>query len=364
MNNQHRYDLRPLTGLRGLAAWLVVLYHVRTGMAGYAPEWLIALFAKGYLAVDLFFILSGFVMWLTYGERFATSGLRYSSEFLVRRIARIWPLHAVILCGAIAFAIVLELTGRPNHANYPFAQLPLHFLLMQNWGFLDELTWNHPAWSISTEMGAYLLFPFIAALAPIKRMPVALLISIVVILAALLHAFFRLSGYAFLGENIPHTGLIRCLLQFTIGIAVCAIWLRWRTTEPIAKAGILLLIGSSILAAQALAFLPETFAVPLGFATLLLALALTSERSDNPLGGRVLHYLGEVSYATYLVHFMFYILFKLLFVNDPENVSPALLALYMAMTFILSAGLYHLVEKPAQRWINMAVQPKAAKTTI
>ena len=64
-----RPELRPLTAVRGIFAWAVVLYHVRLACLGWLPAGVMAVLAKGYLAVDFFFLLSGFVIWLNYGER-------------------------------------------------------------------------------------------------------------------------------------------------------------------------------------------------------------------------------------------------------------------------------------------------------
>ncbi|MGL5837730.1 MAG: acyltransferase family protein [Sphingorhabdus sp.] len=359
MNRTERVDLRPLTGLRGVAAWAVVFYHIRSGMGGYAPDWLIAAFAKGYLAVDLFFMLSGFVMWLTYGQRFADKGLQYSGEFLARRFARIWPLHALILCITCAFVLVLAATGRPFASGYPLSELPLHFTLTQNWGLTGDLSWNHPAWSISAELGAYLLFPFIALYARLDRLTDRGLIVVAILLAVGLHCFFRLQGYSTLGDAIPQTGLVRCILQFGIGMIVCILWQRWRRLEkrPALPCAIL---GAATMATSFFNLLPETLTVPIGFALLLLALALSAERTNNPLGNPVLHYLGEISYATYLVHFMAYIFFKILFVADPANVSPQAAALFVLIVLIASILLYHGIEKPAQRWLNNRLSRRMA----
>src|SRR3546814_17193949 len=73
--------------------------------------------------------------------------------------------------------------------------------------------------------------------------------------------------------------------------------------------------------------LPEVFAVPVGMAALLLLLALTAGRARNPLEWGPLHHLGEISYATYLSHFLLFVVFKLLMVSDASAVPPVLLAL-------------------------------------
>jgi peptidoglycan/LPS O-acetylase OafA/YrhL len=85
-----KHELRTLTSLRGIAAWFVVLYHIRLSIAGLAPG-AVAFFAKGYLAVDFFFLLSGFVIWLSWGDRLRKERWRAVPGFLHKRLARIWP---------------------------------------------------------------------------------------------------------------------------------------------------------------------------------------------------------------------------------------------------------------------------------
>jgi peptidoglycan/LPS O-acetylase OafA/YrhL len=154
-------DLPTLTGLRGIAAFAVLFYHIRGGMAGFAPEGVTAVLARGYLAVDLFFVLSGFILWWTYGAAFAEQGRAAIVPFIIRRFARIFPLHLAIMAAMIGFALLLTLSGRALGTQYPLAELPAHLVLVQNWGFTDALSWNDPAWSISAEWAAYLLLAMI-----------------------------------------------------------------------------------------------------------------------------------------------------------------------------------------------------------
>ena len=345
-----RPELRALTSIRGIAAWLVVLYHIRLSMA-FAPRWLIAFFAKGYLAVDFFFLLSGLVMWLTYGERLRREGLAGAPAFLNRRVARIWPLHLVMLTAAVALALVMLVSGHAAPRMFPFEQLPLDVLMIQNWGFTDSLAWNVPAWSISAEFAAYLLFPLLALAIDWRRLPTPLILAALAVLFVLLHDVMSWAGAATLGQSIARLGLVRCLVEFTAGTALCALWLRW-AEQPLRWA-----IASGALAAALLAgwldgMLPETLAVPSAFAAGLMALALTSGMRGNPLEIGWLHYLGEISYATYLCHFLLYFAFKLVMVDDPFDVPPVLIALFLALVLGSSVALYHLVERPAQRAIN------------
>ena len=347
-------DLPALTGLRGVAAWFVVLYHIRLSAGPQVAPEALAFFSRGYLAVDLFFILSGFVLWLNYAERLRAEGLAAAPLFLARRLARIWPLHLFILAGAIAFAGLLQALGKINPETYPWAELPLHILLVQNWGLTASLTWNVPAWSISCEWAAYLLFPFLVLAIDWRRVGPVATIAAILLLSVLLSTLMESGGAATLGTDVPRFGLARALSEFAIGTAICGLWLRWRD-RPALPAAAAALASAAVAFAWRQGVLTEVQAVPLIFAALLLALALTAGSPANPLGWRGVHYLGRISYATYLVHYLLFIAFKLLFVEDAANVPLPLLALFLALTFAASVALHHLVELPAQRWANRAL---------
>ncbi|WP_336297354.1 acyltransferase family protein [Sphingomonas sp. 7/4-4] len=159
------------------------------------------------------------------------------------------------------------------------------------------------------------------------------------------------AGAAALGQEIPRLGLLRCVLEFACGTAIGALWLRWRETwrlPAIACTAAALVLLAGWIAGP----FPETLAVPAAFAALLLALALTAGKPGNPLEGRALHYLGEISYATYLGHFLLWFAFKLAFIDDAHAVGAPLIAAYLVLVLASSAALYHWVERPAQRRVN------------
>ena len=351
-----RHDLRALTGLRGIAAWLVVAYHIRLSVAG-LPANVVAVLAKGYLAVDVFFLLSGFVIWLSWGERLRDGGMRAVPGFLWRRLARIWPLHGVMLAAAVALALLLAATGRHDAAAYPFAELPLHVALIHNWGLTGHLAWNDPSWSISTEWAAYLLFPPLALAIDWRRVPSVAILAALAAAFVLLHA--AMAGAATLGTDISALGLRRCLVEFGCGTAVCALWLRWHGSPAWPVTGAVVL-ASGLVAAWALGA-PETLVVPAALAALLLAAALTAERRGNPLEHPTLHALGELSYATYLGHFLLFVVFKLALVDDPRAIPPTLIALYLALVLASSVALHHLIERPAQAWLNARLPGRPAR---
>lgn len=343
----HRLD--ALTGIRGLAAWAVVLYHVRLSLLNLFPTGAIAILAKGYLAVDLFFMLSGFVIWHNYAARIATGGWAAARDFLWRRLARVWPLHGAILAAFGLFVAALIVTGRPTD-GYPLGELPLHVLLLQNWGFTSQLSWNHPAWSISTEFAAYLMFPVLVLAARWERLSTAQLLLIAAVIAGMLYAAFRIAGFGGLGGDITHLGLWRCLASFSMGCLLCQVWQRWLGVRWAGYAAAAVAAAIALLAVAL--HVPETLFVPAAFFAGLLALALARGAVALIIGGRVLTYLGEISYSTYLCHFLLFILYKIAFVDASLQLNWAGLAGYLSLVLAASIGLYHGLEKPAQRWLN------------
>ena len=346
---QVRHELRPLTSARGIAAWYVVLYHIRDSAAGRVPAPVIDVLARGYLAVDFFFILSGFVIWLNYGELLREHRWRAVPHFLWRRIARIYPLHLLVLAAAVGLALLCLATGRGMPDGFAWETLPFHLLLLQNWGLIDGLGWNVPAWSISCELGAYLLFPLLVVRVDWRRLPSGALLAVLALLILALFALFSASGKALLGNDIPHLGLPRCLLEFAMGTVVAALWLHWRAA-PRRPA----LIAAACAAGGLLGFavgVPEPLALPFVFVNLLLVLAL-GPKGANPLNGRIVHWFGEISYATYLAHALLFLVFKMAFVSDPNDVPLPLLGLFLLLVLAASAALYHGFELPTQRWMN------------
>jgi peptidoglycan/LPS O-acetylase OafA/YrhL len=358
-----RADLPALTGIRGLAAWFVVLYHIRVGAYSYLPAEASFVLSKGYLAVDLFFMLSGFVLWLNYSERLRRDGFGAVPKYLARRVARVWPLHLFILALTVIYASLVAATGELNTLHYPWEELPLHVLLVHNWGFTGTLTWNDPSWSISGEAAAYLLFPLIVLAADWRKLSPAWAIAALLLLALLLSAVMGWNGATILDRDIPRFGLLRAATEFAMGTILCASWKRWRSTPGLTAALAGALIAGALLLGVATPA-PETLVVPLFLAGLLLVIALTAGSPGNPLAARPIYYLGEISYSTYLVHFLLYIVFKILFVEDPSNVSPALIGVFLLLTFLASAALYHGVERPAQRALNRLFDRRLARRAV
>ena len=334
-------EIRALTGARGLAAWLVVLFHIRGSIAG-VPQDVMRVLDKGYLAVDFFFLLSGFVIWLAWHERLRDP--RAIPAFLLKRVLRVWPLHGVMLAALVGVVMAQGVLGHPVGAEFPNRDLPFHLLLLQDWGPVPPMTWNVPAWSISAELVAYLLFPMLVLTIDWRRCPTPVVLLGVAAPLALLGWAMR--GEATLGQDIAGFGVLRCTTEFAAGTAVGALWLRWRDHVSAWWPMLGAAVGGLALAMG----VPEVAAMPMTFAALLVALALGAGTPGHVLEGRTVHWLGTISYATYLSHYVLWHAFKLVAVRDLADVPPLSIGVFLALLLAVSAFLYAYVEVPAQRW--------------
>ena len=145
--------------LRFLAAAFVVLYHFGSS----APIDLTAEYAmldRGWLATDFFIIVSGYVLGRAYGG--ALDDCRMSPQrFVVRRLARIWPAHLVVLMGFAVMLLVATSLGAATDSPERF-QVPdfvYQALLVHAWGVTTQPSWNEPSWTLSALVVCYALFP-------------------------------------------------------------------------------------------------------------------------------------------------------------------------------------------------------------
>lgn len=344
-----------LTSLRGIAAWWVVLYHFREAL-GDVPALLQAVLDQGFLAVDLFFVLSGFVIYANYHHLFERITARAMGEFMLRRFARIYPLHFCILLLYLANPIAITLfstAGTPGDRYSP-GYFVASLFLVQNWGFLDGPRWNIPAWSISTELGAYLLFPLMALV--LRRVASTLMRVLGIVVSCVVIAWvYRTQGAESIGDEIASLGLFRCVTEFAIGVLIGGLL---RSGAITSGAQVPCLAGSLLLAILGVtAGWPDYFWIPVAFALLVAAL-VASPRSDRWLSARLAVYLGEISYSTYLVHYLVKDWVKFL----SRDVGPAQFTIYLASVLLLSMLLYRFVERPGREGVQALAKGLRART--
>ena len=157
-----RGEIRALTALRGIAAMAVVLQHYSSSAATWSGHNIPSLAPHGYMAVDFFFVLSGFIMAYTYADAFAARGMKAYPDFLLRRVARVWPLQVFTVLALLLTGFAYQASGAGwglfRSENIVFDVFANIFMLQ---GFDIGANMNGPSGTVSQELGAYIAFPLL-----------------------------------------------------------------------------------------------------------------------------------------------------------------------------------------------------------
>lgn len=350
-------NLKPLTALRFFAAMWVVLFHFWPDLGSARPP---ALVAKGYLGVELFFVLSGFILSHVYLGEFGKGRFNYPT-FLWARLARVYPLHLATLAGLGLLAGIAALSGPGAGARVlVWSSLPAQFTLTQAWGLAPRGGWNHPSWSISAEWFAYLAFPTFAWIAwALRKRPGLAVALALAFLIGLELGFERMVGAPLTRATIAW-GALRIVPCFTLGCAVYLLWTARRITSRSgalsASVGTLAVIVSAIHLGA-----PDWMSIAL-FGALLLGLASMSSAGSAVLTSPVWVYLGEASFAVYMVCIPWQLVFEKAvhrISGVPDGALPASLWLAEYLGVIPAAIMvHHLVERPAREVMRRRGPPR------
>jgi peptidoglycan/LPS O-acetylase OafA/YrhL len=357
-------QLPALTSLRGIAALWVVLYHYSVQcFPNLDATQYTHIIHKGYLAVDMFFMLSGFVMTHVYHRAFSESVTQHYRSFIVARVARVYPLHVLVLllfvatAGATHFATGTSpsrLDDIPLQGSESVTAFAANLLMLQGLN-ASQLSWNYPAWSISVEFVAYLLFPF--ALPSIWQASTRAKMSIALCLLAALTVLSFLSKGNFDQWNGPIT-LLRCLPEFILGtLLYCAFRARPCNSWFGHDATVLFVASAIVVCLQVDA--PDLLITCLFGAFVLIAVLNTGVFSEWVRAAPLL-WLGDISYSLYLLHGFFQFLAGKLFTHFgmqnhadlPIGSSFTLMALMIGICLIAAHFTYFGVEIGCRRYLR------------
>jgi peptidoglycan/LPS O-acetylase OafA/YrhL len=354
--------IRSLEGLRGIAALIVALYHLGIGAEHFA------LIRNGYLLVDLFFVLSGFIMCAAYGSRLATAeDLRV---FLIRRFGRLFPLLVfstlafVVATNAIVLAkrVLLEhgyasLLSNPEALEWAIpsiAEVASTLTLTHSLGVFDRLILNTPSWSISVEFYAYVLFAALClGLTGRTRLIVfgsaAVLGLVVTVWASLtVHDCVQQKGCMSLTYDF---GFARAVYSFFLGALTWHASRRWKGGSAVMQAFALGMLALVFTLADAQPIL--AFVLPVVFALLVFSVCADAGPLSQLLKPRAFQLLGLWSYSIYLMHMPLLLFFE----NIARRVEgaaagTALMIAFVAALLAVSAWTYRYVEDPLRAWFN------------
>ncbi len=350
-------DLRALTTLRFFAALWVVLYtawpHLDVGFVPVAVS-------KGYLGVETFFVLSGFILSHVYLEAAGEKRFRYGG-FLWARLARVYPLHLVTLFGMIGLGVVATAAGMSIDGSLTnWRDLPAHLTLTHAWGLASSSAFNHPSWSISAEWAAYLSFPAFAFVAWRLRDRAVLATVLAAVFALGLYAAFEpLAGYS-LTEATFRWGALRIVPCFALG---CALYLVHRRGGVPFAGPIALVSGLAVLVSASLGLWDALTVLAAG--GLILGLGSLDNARAGVLGSKLGVYLGEISYSIYMVCAPVLLLTtnvaaRLTGADDKRFHIIVWLALVAAIP-VAAMVTYHLVERPARKALRGFADRRAAR---
>jgi peptidoglycan/LPS O-acetylase OafA/YrhL len=350
-----RFD--ALTGIRAFAAAWVVSFHYILGPFGALGGSHVSKFVDvGYLGVDLFFILSGFVICHVHAGEMAQPSARKFVRFMSLRFARLYPvdLFSLLLLAALVWLGPQWGDADLNPANYTWSHLFLQLALAQGWGFNSEVTWNYPSWSVSAEWFCYLLFPAVA-LALMRAGARGTWIAILLLLATIAAIYWTAFGASF-NQAVGPWSLIRAAPEFALGCALCRLvhnvdMRNWPWAAIVAAfAGLWIASFWTVLPIG-------LFAIPL-FVVLILACSMQRNPVSAWFGARPIVAIGAASYSLYLMQAPVQKAVKVLrpYVSmaHPWR-DAAIIAFYLALLAIVTALVHVYVENPSRRILRRKI---------
>jgi peptidoglycan/LPS O-acetylase OafA/YrhL len=389
---RNSHFIGALTGLRYVAAATVVVGHGALSLRQDGVAQLVAQISS--IGMTLFFVLSGFVLWLNYSASFQSSApLTALREFAVARFARLYPMYAVVVLGIVGYLMVRRGLGAPS-LGFLLTMTQAWFPVLNGTMLVAVVPWLEHLWSISVELFFYLLFPLTCLLlGRVRRLQTMLLLALLnlVVFAGAIVICFRY-GAAFLQTTAPsladggmqwltYYSPYLHLSQFLAGCIVAMIHDKL-ISAPIGereKRGVTALFWLSVAAlaaAPAVLFLqprmPGAYLwIELGVrldeivAFSVILLAASRYGLARCLSWRVMVLGGECSYSIYLLHPF---LVRLAMIGKSE--LPALpeflfrLCLFVAIATAVGAVTYAVIEAPSRAWIRRAFGTRAPREVL
>ncbi|MCS0501308.1 acyltransferase family protein [Ancylobacter mangrovi] len=355
--------LAPLTGLRFFASAAIVYFHIQ---GSYGTERISFPLANG---VMLFFVLSGFIITYVYPE---LPDQKVVIRYLTARFARIWPLH--LTCFFLTIILYIGWQGSPEQTK----NAVINVLLLHAWvPFLSVIfSFNSVSWTISVEAFFYVMFPLLIAnfgRTWIWKLSFAFGLGLMMC-AITAYAGVPISGgpNQVIGTTLLSVNPLARLFEFISGMCCCLAWRRYGHLMPrsfaaasvieVALIAFMLWYGLNVSAVSwaigQATFPPFGWWLNFGPALLPCAVALIFVLASGHgvvgwvLGTRPLVFLGEISFATYMVHQIVQNSFTYHFSALQGMPSWLALPTYLLTTFIASTVLFLVVERPARNWIT------------
>ena len=361
------YEL--IDGLRGVAALLVVWYHVHEGYAFASDGDVVGGLNHGYMAVDFFFILSGFVIGYAYDDRW-NRGFTLG-DFFKRRLIR---LHPMVVMGALLGFVTFFLQGAVQWDGTHIATSMVMLALLCSFFFIpavggcryevrgngEMFPLNGPSWSLFFEYIGNIVYALF-----IRRLSTRALTVLTVLLGIALASFtvLNLSGYGNFGvgwtlDTVNFTGgLLRMLFPFSMGMLLS------RKFKPMKVRGAFWICSAALVVLFAVPYIEgvspislngvyEAFCILVAFPVLLWigASGVTTDKRSS----RICKFLGDISFPLYAIHYPFmYLFYSWLIKNELYTLGETwevVVCLYV-WNLVVAWLCLKLYDEPIRRWL-------------
>jgi peptidoglycan/LPS O-acetylase OafA/YrhL len=364
MNPNTKPFFGGLESLRGVAALIVVLHHTQYTVSSVLSPF----FRNGYLMVDLFFVLSGFVIYHNYSQKIGS--IRDILKFMFLRFGRLYPLHLFMLLVFLGVEIGEYIResrfGISPHETPAFTlnnmpSLIANLLLAQSFFPSTNKTFNPPSWSIGTEFYTYLVFAFLALIF-FRKSKFAFASFVVVSMAILLLSLWAGAGPSSDAGLSADAGLsfLRCILGFFVGTLAYQAYVNYhphlaRWSEAVVWGVAIFLFIFFILHSHSV----SDFIV---FPVLALLIASVAAAPSGGLMSKMLNsaplrWVGAVSYSIYMTHWIILLMIGRLLALTRKNGDLGdsnwlgLMSILLAVSLVLAVSqfTYKWIERPCQK---------------
>lgn len=373
MNPSSNEYIQGLTSLRGIAAIWVLFFHLdviifyRDLGPLVTHEWS-GILTKGYLWVDFFFLLSGFIISHVYASELSKSFLNFGiiKKYLWTRFTRIYPLHLFTLLLLIPFVLIVPIfysaaVDGSWETYFAWSAIWDNLLLIHSMNQHTYLSWNIVSWSIGAEWWNYL----VACLTIPFLFKSHRFFSVITTIISFLILYFLNLHFGKLDITFDY-GWLRCFAEFTLGIITYQIYLSNFSKKILGKPWLnsLLLLGITLL----FHFNAHDLMVIPVFMILLLSVAHQTNSSESFLNHKVVNYLGKISYSVYMIHGIWFMVYWFTFPYLKTQYHLESLSLFMKLVYVISfVGFtiisahftYYGIELKCRNWLkNIPIHQK------
>lgn len=331
----NREDINSIQMLRGIAAMMVVFVHLdvqlrRHALGGFDSAWLVS-------GVDIFFVISGFIMWVTTARRPGIAGAEFMKNRIIRIVPLYWLMSAIVLATALCAPDLLHTTVfQPKHAIASFLFIPVRHpvtgafwpLLVPGWTLNYEMLF-YVLFAISIEAGDQLLWRRLAWLS-------GLILTVLIIASFTKRTFDVMNFYA-------NPMMLEFLAGALLGIIYrsCRVAQSWLWLGAVALGFFLLWQGTAIMPIGVPVFAPGAF--------LIVAGALFTP----PFRIGFLQSVGDASYSLYLTHIITLAAVATLWTRQSIVHAPVFFwAISLGAALVMALLCYRLVERPITAWLK------------